>query len=427
MRSKSPNFGNLASEHRFSIEVNIRNASFFLALLLTSNCGPKYPAPQSAAPGKGDRDASQAIPLPAEVKPPVPVAIVPITITGGGTKNSRLGDTTYLLLHGLNSDASTWDSLVESSFENDCAVLTGTELDTSIPKGNCYRYNFITRTGPDGVQWQFGDGATFSQLGEEVARLVASARKKNSPKSIVFVAHSRGGLASRAYLQDKTTDNDIKFGLLTIGTPHRGTSMGMMKHFFVSKGIKPTELPFDSLKFLLSPSTGYLAQAFLNTQPVRNAYSEEIWKLQDKVPEMLKAVTVLGQIYSVGLRLGENLAPGVDAFSSSPLNPARVLPGDFDAMKAFVLDGVPGYWNDGDNMVPAYSAKLSDVPGVLASKIPLLSNEMSKKVHADPIQFEPNFVDKTPNDGITGQSGRIQLILEGMTDRPEFTKYTVTK
>jgi hypothetical protein len=336
------------------------------------------------------------------------------------------GKTAYLLLHGLNSDASTWDALVENAFGDDCPVLTATELDGTVKQASCYRYNFITRIGPDGVKWEHGDGATFAQLGEEVGLVVAALRKKSGVGSLVIIAHSRGGLSARAFLQEKVVDSEFKVGLLTIGTPHRGTTIGMMKHYFVSKGIKPGEISLEALKFAISPSTGYMAQSFINGQPVRNVFSEEIWKLEEKAAEMLKSVSVLGQMYSVGLRLGQNIAPGVDLFSSSILNPARILPGDFDEMKSFIFAGVPGYWDDGDNMVSALSAQMSKIPGIEGTDIPILSNEMSKIVHADPIQFEPGFLDSSPNDGITGQTGRIQMILLGMTDRAGFAKFAIT-
>ena len=304
-------------------------------------------------------------------------------------------------------------------------VLTGTSLDHTVPRSTCYRYNFISRPGSDSTLWENGDGATFVQLGDEVAQVVAAIRKKNSSSSLVLIAHSRGGLASRSYLQSIVADKDFKLGLLTIGTPHRGTPLGMIKYYYAGKSIGPGELPFDALKFIMSPSLGYLAQAFANAQPARNAFSEEISKLEEKVPELLKSVAVLGQMYSVGLAIGENAAPGLDLFASSILNPARLLPGDFDEMKSFIFAGVPDNWQDGDNMVPAISAKISNLSGVEGSGVPLLSTEMNRKVHSDSIQFDIQALDSNPNGGITGQIGMIQLMLEGMTNRPGFTKFLI--
>ena len=59
-------------------------------------------------------------------------------------------------------------------------------------------------------------------------RAVTGILARHGTAETVLVAHSRGGLAARAFLQQRA-DFPLKasvVGLLTTGAPHRGTRLG---------------------------------------------------------------------------------------------------------------------------------------------------------------------------------------------------------
>ncbi len=163
-----------------------------------------------------------------------------------------------LLLHGMNSDETTWHDYVaaEPRFrslgayaEERCPVIAAGVIEddaappANIPPVGCYRLRFgrydglsgriglenIRASGP-----RNGDFSTFDQLGREVMQAVAAIRHAYrsaygvSRVEVTLIGHSRGGLAARAFLQ-RTADSPEKqavVGLLTTGTPHHGSPLG---------------------------------------------------------------------------------------------------------------------------------------------------------------------------------------------------------
>lgn len=140
----------------------------------------------------------------------------------------------YLLLHGMNSDATTWNDLVDKNkpfFGSSCPqVMYGVLPSGNINDTRCFRINFglSKRLGLESqpTTWQRGDGATFSELGEEVNVSVLAILGKYPSSVITLVGHSRGGLAARAFLQGNSPLRSKVVGLLTIGTPHNGSPLG---------------------------------------------------------------------------------------------------------------------------------------------------------------------------------------------------------
>ncbi|MGB0931531.1 MAG: alpha/beta fold hydrolase, partial [Chitinophagales bacterium] len=159
-----------------------------------------------------------------------------------------------LFIHGLNSEAETWDVTVDKLLEKHFWIEGGAltynlnyddDFSTSkisndigylgsIPnlrKGDFYRVNFYV---DDGVP--FLDGILSNQMGvykQGVA--VRDAIKKildvTGREKIILVGHSMGGLAARQYLQNTSIwQNDGKHHiakLLTIATPHGGSNSSL--------------------------------------------------------------------------------------------------------------------------------------------------------------------------------------------------------
>jgi len=341
----------------------------------------------------------------------------------------------YLLLHGLNSDPTTWNDLVRSRFGNKCPAFG---WQPSIPTATCYRYLFADSSVGDDI-WDNGDGSTFEWLGTEVNWAVNKVNETVHPDAIVLVGHSRGGLAARAYLQEIDQQPAFQLGLLTIGTPHQGSPFGRIKRLMEANGYAPDDAVGGILRFIFSPSVGYLATAHdVNGVPIRTATSAAIWKLNDGASRLDDWVSVFGQIASIGLRLGEK-AFGTDAVYVNMLDGDGHLvtplidnfgPTDYKRMRRFVLANIGydsqrtllghndnGTWQCtdqdttinnwacyGDGIVPYVSQRLTILPGFARGKKPLYAANLRRIPHTD--YFKIN--------GETAQVGPIGAMLSKM-------------
>jgi broad specificity phosphatase PhoE len=311
-------------------------------------------------------------------------------------------DTVALLVHGTNSSPTTWNDVVKSPFfANVCPIVRLGVAVTQVSR--CYRYQFADRR-VDNEVWTRGDGATFFQLGKEVQAALDNIAKKVSAKKVILAAHSRGGLAARAYLQSLTALPKFKIALLTIGTPHQGTPFGRIGVWMRDKHYGPDDT-IDDLRFVFSPSVRYMASDHKSPlQPINSAVSAEIWKLNAGAKTLASRVSSFGVIYSTGLYLGQkgygdcNLLDGFCALLSAPL-----LPGSFDKMLGFTLKNIadinkrsllPDTWRcdgdrqtrypwacDGDGIVPAVSQRLNLLPGFNRGTRPLRVAALTRVPH----------------------------------------------
>ncbi len=167
------------------------------------------------------------------------LALLLVSILSARAETSPALVKVLLLLHGMNSDPNTWNDLVALRFNNSCATIAnGVLLESSVPNPQavlCYRVSFGSfdpisgRVGLEGITTASplsGDFSTLTQLGREVKRAVNGLVNNYGHAEIVLVAHSRGGLAARAFLQSASQAKANVLGLLTTGTPHRGSQLG---------------------------------------------------------------------------------------------------------------------------------------------------------------------------------------------------------
>jgi pimeloyl-ACP methyl ester carboxylesterase len=164
-----------------------------------------------------------------------------VFIIGIQTATAQETAKVLLLLHGLNSSPDTWNDFVALKFNNSCATIAdGVLTDNSTPNPQgvlCYRIRFGSfdlssgRVGLEGItatSSSSGDFSSFTDLGREVRRAVRGILDRYGNAETVVVAHSRGGLAARAFLQQQAgfRAKASVVGLLTTGAPHRGSQLG---------------------------------------------------------------------------------------------------------------------------------------------------------------------------------------------------------
>lgn len=106
-----------------------------------------------------------------------------------------------ILIHGMDDDASTWDEMIER-FKGD-GVCDKHSVYT-------YQYDWIVSIYDNGVL------------------LGAKILEQNFSEHPIIVAHSMGGLVTRAHVSQ---GGNVK-ALITLGTPHRGSPLADLTYIF---------------------------------------------------------------------------------------------------------------------------------------------------------------------------------------------------
>ena len=289
-------------------------------------------------------------------------------------------------------------------------------------KAPCYLYTFDEKTA-DGTTWGPGDGSTFSELGAEVGAAVDWIRRRHDVGTLIFVGHSRGGLAARAYLQSLETRLPFRTGLFTIGTPHMGSPFGRTWWWLRAYNRKPSDencawAPEFKLKFIYSPSTGYLATSHdADQRPRRAPISEAVWALNDGAPMLLKTVDLFGELRSRLLKLGQDISGSPFHLDDTTL--AGCLTKNTDEktqLLDFVKSNLPDSWlNEGDGIVPFESQQILGVLGE----------------HGDATVWYIDLKQKTAHSDETSRTAAIKAILDKLiseldvgTDSLESTSYS---
>ena len=165
-----------------------------------------------------------------------------------------------LFLHGMNTDAATWNDAATQYYSTICPGIKNGKASLTA-KANaqgsyCYRVNFGANDKPSGLEdaWNYakilgktsGDFSTFNELGAEVNAAINAIKRQLPNPRILLVAHSRGGLAARAFLQHPAFVNNKASvaGLITTGTPHGGSRLGRI-YGYIANDL----LSFDGINY----------------------------------------------------------------------------------------------------------------------------------------------------------------------------------
>jgi|GEM_PF-4767764 len=145
-----------------------------------------------------------------------------------------------LFIHGLNSNADTWHIYQQWASEKGLIFggkikvfdkfhlsLPSNDANENVRTGTSFLYDVIIEEGePDNGDYftlnlSNNNDISFAAQGLQVREAVNTIIEKTGKNGVYVVGHSMGGLATRAYLQ-YFFDDKVK-GLITIGTPHKGT------------------------------------------------------------------------------------------------------------------------------------------------------------------------------------------------------------
>ncbi|QTR47917.1 hypothetical protein J9253_08385 [Thiothrix litoralis] len=179
--------------------------------------------------------------------------VIPRAVLKAATRQPRIyakfaKSTAVLLLHGMNSDISTWGAveadMIKLGFSGKCTSLSATEKPNQKRDADavrCFRLGAASRDKILNVRtnvpqtWKNGDALTFSELGAEVTQTLQNIQAGYPGiGSFVLVGHSRGGLAARAaFVGNAPIISKVK-GVVQIGTPNQGSVFGRIQQWLVS-------------------------------------------------------------------------------------------------------------------------------------------------------------------------------------------------
>ncbi len=139
-----------------------------------------------------------------------------------------------ILVHGLNSDASTWDEFLESvtqqgwTFGGQAQYRNGQIYYFPSPNA---RYGGPIRWGHIyTITFTSNAGLTYQQQGEELEGVINYILELTGKSKVICVGHSMGGLACRAYLS--YARNPRVSQIITVGTPHLGSPLALLRTAF---------------------------------------------------------------------------------------------------------------------------------------------------------------------------------------------------
>jgi hypothetical protein len=294
-----------------------------------------------------------------------------------------------LLLHGMASDLTKWNKLVDNSsgFDGRCynprsANFKKSKLSRNSDGVYCMRFNFGGRdrisSAPKGLGNATcsraggcsGDYSTFDSLAVEIRNVVSIIKKKlGSEVEIVLLGHSRGGLAARAFLQSDSEARSNVVGLITTGTPHSGSPLGRYYAYLQNNCLPESKYSAigigdcaDDWRFtnsfikeiggldLKAPTIDYLSDA--------SAVIKEMNKNVGDLPS-IKYTQLAYRNIEFGCMGGSIFNSqsdcGYDIFSV-PIGPS-------DAGLNTVLNGKPRSSYAGDGIVPVLSQKMNRIKG----------------------------------------------------------------
>ena len=127
-----------------------------------------------------------------------------------------------IFVHGYANDPSVWDTMVNRF------------TSSGYPASKLYRFGYDS--------YWYND----TQIGSQMKSFANSVRSQNGNAAISIVAHSNGGLVSRAYrVFNGGTSSTRRF--VTLGTPHWGTTWAYACYTPICYDMQPNSYFLQSL------------------------------------------------------------------------------------------------------------------------------------------------------------------------------------
>lgn len=250
----------------------------------------------------------------------------------GGSANPR----SVLLLGPAFSDHAIWNALLTDPNRHG-ATAANTNFNLRVPGLDPSAVDLTTVTAQ--ASWYTADlnddgTGNLASLSAQIARLVARIQQLNGATPITLVAHSSAGLAARAFTAANPT---LIKGLITLGTPHLGTSLPFFSDSRIGDALRvmqllrpqiPSGSIRDALDFLVLVLDGYSAPAAVGQLPVQAQFPAGSFPAQITAPASIDSggVPVLAIGSQLGAGLLDALKPALSALANSAANPGTTPP-----------------------------------------------------------------------------------------------------
>ena len=300
------------------------------------------------------------------------------------THNGRPEMPVVVLVHGLGMNNYFWDDPEKCHVLGGLAPLTFFMADSQENSRNTISFGSVApgilglwpRLARDGFSL-----ASWSQLQplgpvqiavDELREVLSEVRRLWPGKPKYLVGHSRGGLiAKRCLLEDRPADIA---GLVTVCSPHSGTSLARFSRFLKPAGIFLDKIMPEKSRAMLTKALSRLA-AFLQSPAIEELTpdSEFIASLADLLPDNIAKLSFGGtspSLFQLVFRLPPDKSKIIrfpdllcGAVPSERL-PEELTPGFGDALVSAKSAKLPGgiHHNFPDNHIrAAYDPKIHDI------------------------------------------------------------------
>ncbi|UWZ84403.1 DUF6603 domain-containing protein [Occallatibacter riparius] len=249
----------------------------------------------------------------------------------GGAGSAR----TVLLLGPAFSDHTIWNALLADPNVHG-TTAANTSFNLRVPGLDPASVDLTTVTAQ--ASWYTADlqddatGNTDS-LVAQIGRLVARVQQLNGATPVTLVAHSTAGIAALKYTQ---ANSALVQGLITLGTPHLGSSLDSLAETRIADALRVIKLLRDNIAagsfrdaidFLLLALDGYLP-AVGGALPVAAPFPAGSFPTPITAPASIdsggRPVFALGS--QIGSGLLDALKPALSAVAHAAANPAVTPP-----------------------------------------------------------------------------------------------------
>ncbi len=250
----------------------------------------------------------------------------------GGAGSAR----TVLLLGPVFSDHTIWTALLGDPNRHG-ATAANTNFNLRVPGLDPAAVDLTTVTAQ--ASWYTADlnddgTGNVTSITAQIERLVARVQQLSGATPVTLVAHSTAGLAARAFTAAHPA---LVAGLITLGTPHLGTSLPFLSNSRVGDALRVLQLLRpqlfagsirDALDFLLLALDGYKPPATTGALPTAAPFPAGSFPAAITAPSSIdsggKPVLAIGS--QLGSGLLDALKPALSALANSAANPGTTPP-----------------------------------------------------------------------------------------------------
>ena len=300
------------------------------------------------------------------------------------THSGRPDRPVVLLIHGLGMNNYFWVDPQECHVLGGLAPLTIFLADAQEQTKNTISFGTVNpgirglwaclkNEGFSLASWSQQQPLGPIQLAiEELKIALIRVRKIWPGRPVYLVAHSRGGLLARHYLQEEGAD-DIA-GLVTICSPHSGTNMAKFSRYLKPAGVFLEKIVPDGSRAMLTKALGRLS-TFFQSPAIEELTPDAgfIASLTEPLPEKLRLLSFGGTsplLFQLVVRLPAGKQKTIKfpdmlcrAVPAEHL-PEELAPGFGDALVSAKSASLPGgkHYDFPDNHVrAAYDQKIHEI------------------------------------------------------------------